>query len=144
VAVVAAVNARSSRRSARLAQAGVVVVCDRWLTDALVDLELRYGHHRLAAWILRRSTPRADVAILLEIDSATSHARKPGDHALPVLERMAGLYQQAARELGFPAPGAEPVRGQVRIDARGDRASVVAAIEARVAAALAARGPVSG
>ena len=145
VAVVAAVNARGSRRSAKLAESGVVVVCDRWLTDALVDLELRYGRHRAAEWILRRATPRADVAMLLDIDAATSHARKPGDHALPVLERMADLYARAARELGFPPAGADAQRGQVRIDARGDRTEVAGAIEARVAAALADRAPgVSG
>ena len=140
VAIVAAVNARSSRRSARLARDGVVVVCDRWLVDALVDLELRYGHHRAASWILRRATPRADLAVLLEIDAATSIARKPGDHAPPVLERMAGLYADAAAAVGFPPAGAEPRASLVRIDARGSREDVLAALESRITAALAARG----
>ena len=143
VAIVAAMNARTARRTARLARDGVIVVCDRWLTDALVDLELRYGHHRAAAWILRRATPRADLAALLEIDAATSVARKPGDHAPAVLERMAALYADAAAELGFPPAGAEPRDGQVRIDGRGPREDVLAALESRVGAAVAARG-VSG
>jgi thymidylate kinase len=140
VAIVAAVNARSSRRSAKLARDGVVVVCDRWLVDALVDLELRYGHHRAAGWILRRATPRADLAVLLEIDAATSIARKPGDHAAPVLERMAGLYADAAAQVGFPPAGADPRDGLVRIDARGSREDVLGALDSRIGAALAARG----
>jgi thymidylate kinase len=140
VAIVAAVNARSSRRSARLARDGVIVVCDRWLVDALVDLELRYGHHRAASWILRRATPHADLAVLLEIDAATSIARKPGDHAPAVLERMAGLYADAAGAVGFPPAGEEPRAGLVRIDARGSREDVLGALESRIGAVLAARG----
>ena len=136
VAVVAGVNARASRRAARHARDGVVVVCDRWLVDALVDLDVRYGRHRAAEWILRRATPGADLAVLLDIDAETSAARKPGDQAPAVLERMAIRYAEVARELGFPAAGEPPRGGQVRIDARGDRGDVVAAIEAEVAARL--------
>lgn len=136
VSVVAAINARSCRRAARHARHGMVVVCDRWLVDALVDLDVRYGRHRAAEWILRRATPRADLAVLLDIDAETSERRKPGDQAPAVLERMAVRYADVARELGFPSAGDPPCGGQVRVDARGDRAQVVAAIESRVAAAL--------
>jgi thymidylate kinase len=139
VAIVAAISARSRRRAARKSHAGLVVVCDRWLVDALVDIEILYGHHRLAEWVLRRATPRADLAVLLEIDPATATRRKPGDQSEPVLERMAVRYAAVAKELGFPPAGEAPRAGKVRIDARGGQADVVAAIDAHVDAALAAR-----
>jgi hypothetical protein len=89
---VAVSNARSYRRAARRRRAGVSLVCDRWLTDALVDLEVRYGRHGGAERALRWLVPRADVAVLLQLDAATAEARKPGDQARWALERAEALY----------------------------------------------------
>lgn len=98
---VALVNARAHRRASRGRRRGESVVCDRWLADSLVDLELRYGRHRAAAVLLRALVPRPDVAFLLAIDARTSIARKPGDQAGWVLERMEELYERAAERHGL-------------------------------------------
>ena len=118
---VALVNARAHRRAARGRRHGQSVVCDRWLADSLVDLELRYGRHRAAAFLLRALVPRPDVAFLLAIDARTSIERKPGDQADWVLERMERLYEQAARRHGL-----------VVVDARRPLAEVTAAVERRL------------
>lgn len=92
IALVAAINARSYRRSADARWHGLAVVCDRWAIDAVVDLELRYGEHRLARAILRRLPPRPDLAVVLSLDAATAAVRKPGDQASRVLREMERLY----------------------------------------------------
>jgi hypothetical protein len=92
---VAGVSARSYRRAARPIRGGVSVVCDRWVDDSLIDLEVRYGRHPAAAWVLRRSVKQPDIAILLAIDARTSAERKPGDQAEHVLARMEQLYDDA-------------------------------------------------
>jgi thymidylate kinase len=135
VVIVAAINARSCRRSARLRRDGLVVICDRWLPDALVDLELRYGRHRAAEWVLRKGVPAPDLSVVLDIDAATAEQRKPGDQPASVLARMAGAYERVTRELGFKG-GAAAGNGRVLIDARGDQATVVAELEERIAQRL--------
>jgi thymidylate kinase len=96
VFVVALVNARSYRRAAARVGRGTHVVADRWLVDALVDLVVRYGQHRAAAWLLRRVTPQPDLSLFLEVDVDTAIRRKPGDQAPRVLEAMALLYAEEA------------------------------------------------
>jgi len=98
VVIVAAANARSYRQAARRRQTGVSVVADRWVTDALVDLDLRYGKHPAATAVLRRLAPRTDLSVLLQISAATAAARKPGDQALHVLEGMEQRYAEQARD----------------------------------------------
>lgn len=127
VVVVAAINARSCRRAAALKRRGLVVVCDRWAADALVDLEVRYGRHAAAEWVLRRGVPRPDVAALLQIDAATSARRKPGDQAEPVLAAMARRYASVASELGGRL---------VVVDATQSREQVAEQVDAAVSAAL--------
>jgi hypothetical protein len=112
--LVALDSVRVARRAVGLRRRGLSVVCDRWTTDALVDLRLRYGRHRLAEWLVKRGIPAADLALYLEVDAATAAARKPGDQPLAVLEAMAGLY-------GLHVAG----RNMTRIDARAERAVVV-------------------
>ena len=131
VVVVAAVNARSCRRAAALRRRGLVVVCDRWVADALVDLEVRYGRHRVAEWVLRRGVPQPDIAALLQIDAATSARRKPGDQAESVLAAMAERYATVAGELGS---------GFVVVDATRSREHVAEEVGAAVAAALRSPG----
>ena len=101
VVFVAALSARSYRQSLAPLREGFDVICDRWRTDAVVDLRLRYGRHRVAEGLLRRAIPRADVAFLLELDAATAAARKPGDQAPHVLESARGLYAESARADGL-------------------------------------------
>lgn len=96
VFVVVAFAVRAHRRVLRRIRSGACVVCDRWLIDALVDLEVRYGPRPAAAAVLRRLVPQADIAVLLELDAATAAARKPGDQAAHVLRRMERLYSRAA------------------------------------------------
>ena len=114
--IVAAENALACRRVAR-ARKETNVVTDRWLTDHLVDFELRYGRHPLGTRILRTGVPRADLAVLLEIDAATSAARKPGDQAPSVTARMEERYSAVASELGL-----------IRVDGRAPREDVEAAV----------------
>jgi thymidylate kinase len=127
--VVAAINVRALRRAVRRARTGESVVCDRWLADSLVDLRIRYGRHAAAERLLRLLVPRPDLDVLLAIDAQTSLARKPGDQAPEVVERMEPLYDEAA------------ARGRLAIvDARRPQDEVMADV-ARLVDALAARAP---
>jgi thymidylate kinase len=92
VLLVALLSARRHRGTARLRRGGVAVVCDRWLTDALVDLEIRYGRHAAAEALLKRMVPRPDAGFLLEIDAGAAGKRKPGDQDSAVLARMEQAY----------------------------------------------------
>jgi len=132
VLVVALVNARSCRRAAAPRRRGVVVVCDRWLPDALVDMEVRYGRHAAAEWILRHAVPRPDVALFLRVDAATSAARKPGDQAPAVLAAMAAHYDRVTGELGY-SDGGGPA---ITLDATAERDAVAAQATAAVSGAI--------
>jgi len=111
ILVVAASAARSHRRAAARRRAGVAVVCDRWLIDALVDLQVRYGRHRVAAALLRTLVPSPEAAILLEVDVATSKRRKPEDQPERVLKSMERLYEEVA-------DGLMPIRVDARREQR--------------------------
>lgn len=100
VLLVAALTARGLRRAGRRRRAGATVMCDRWVTDALVDLELRYGRHRAADALVRALAPRPDLAVLLAVDADTAARRKPGDQAPAVLVRMERLYGEKAARAG--------------------------------------------
>jgi len=74
---------------------GTVVVLDRALTDALVDLEQGFGgtldlrpHRRL----LERFAPKPDVIFHLRLTGAAAHARKDDLFAAEVLERYAARF----------------------------------------------------
>ena len=128
VVIVAAANASSYRRAARRRRGGESVVSDRWVVDAVVDLELRYGRHPIAARVLRWLAPSTDLSLLLVLDAATAAARKPGDQALHVLEGMEARYAEEARRGGLEiVDAAQPpdaVRAAVleRVDALIERA----------------------
>ena len=128
IVIVAAANASSYRRAASGRRRGTHVICDRWATDAFVDLELRYGRHRLAEAVMRRLSPERDLGILLEIDAHTAARRKPGDQAEHVLVAMEPLYAQRAREEGL-----------VRIDSRRPPAEIERTVSAVVDALLSTR-----
>jgi thymidylate kinase len=127
VVVVAAVNARTFRRTARARRGGRAVVCDRWATDSLVDLRLRYGRHRLAERLLRLAAPRPDLALLLRLDADTATRRKPGDQDERVLADMERLYEDVARDREAAGD-----RRFVAIDARRPLDEVIEAAWAEV------------
>jgi thymidylate kinase len=74
-----------------------VTICDRWTIDVLTDLDLRYGPHRQASFLVDRLLRRPDLALFLEVDAAVAAARKPGDQALSTLEGMQATYAEKAR-----------------------------------------------
>jgi thymidylate kinase len=119
--VVTALTVRQYLRAAAPTRSGAAVVCDRWACDSIVDLEVRYGRHAAAEWLLRAAVPRPDLELLLEIDVETSMRRKPEDQAEAVLSRMQSLYDRAAGMLG--------VR---RVDARRRIDEVLADVDALV------------
>ena len=130
VATVAALEtARAHMMSTGITRSGTAVIADRWITDSLVDLELRYPRHVVAERVLRGLAPRADLDILLEIDAATSARRKPGDWPVPVLERMESAYARVA-----------PLTGVRRIDATRPRDEVLAEVAELVDGAIARAG----
>jgi thymidylate kinase len=116
--VVAAVSGRSHRRAARGRRAGRTVVCDRGPVDSVVDLELRYGRHRLGEAVLTLVTPRPDLAIWLDVDARLAAERKPGDQDEGVLRRMEALYAERAGRAGL-----------VHVDGRSGREQVRAEVE---------------
>jgi thymidylate kinase len=97
-----------------------VLIMDRYFYDTLVDVSFRRGTSR-AARILRRLTPTPSVPVLLDISPAEAFARK-GEHGLQFLESKRAAYESV-----FPAGG----RGLV-LEARGDVAETVSAVEAAV------------
>ena len=100
--VVVLTYAATCRRLAAARARGFDVVCDRWLADALIDVEVRYGRHRAAEWLLRRLMPRPEHAVLLVLDAKTAAARKPGDQTEAALRLMEARYEDVGRRLGLP------------------------------------------
>ncbi len=129
VTFVALETVRGSWRAFGLRRRGLSVICDRWAADALVDLRLRYGRHRVAEWLLTHAIPPPDLVLYLKVDAATAAARKPGDQPLEVLEAMAELYGRAV---------ADP--NVVRIDAGAERAVVIQRAAEALRASLASTG----
>ena len=58
---------------------GRVVICDRYLFDSMLDLELRFDEFAKVRpwveWLLRRLVPRPDVSILLVVPREVMHDR---------------------------------------------------------------------
>ncbi len=130
VVVVAATHARYLRRAARPRLTGTTVVCDRSLVDSLVDLELRYGRHRLAETLLSKAAPTPDLGILLDVDAATAADRKRGDQAARILEGMERRYIATAARQGF-----------IVVDARVGLEETHRSVERLVESLLASRTP---
>jgi thymidylate kinase len=117
--VVAVTYAISCRRLAAARARGFDVVCDRWLVDAVIDLEVRYGRNALSERLLHLLVPRPDAAMLLELDATTAARRKPGDQTDAALRAMERRYDELARREGLG-----------RVDARESPEQVVAAVAA--------------
>lgn len=99
--LVALVAVRTQRRRTCPRKRGLHVVGDRWTVDALVDLELRYGHHRIAAMAIKLLSPKPDLALLLEVDATTAATRKPHDKAVHTLQDMQSAYAAHAQNLSL-------------------------------------------
>lgn len=126
--LVAGTDAAEERvRQARYTAAGRVLLRDRYLLDSLVHVVDRYGDHqtRLARMAMRRFTPQATVAFLLEIPAEVAQARKPGEWSTADLRRHAHAYDDLADRLGV-----------LRVDARGEAEEVGAGIAKHVWQAL--------
>lgn len=113
---VALVSVRSGRRAARARRRGRSVVCDRWTTDALVDLEVRYGPHRAGARAVRLLMPRPDLELVIAIDARTAARRKPGDQAESVLHAMEVRYASWLLRRGIRAVDGTRSREEVAGD----------------------------
>lgn len=93
---------RSARRAAR-GPRGTVIVFDRALPDALVDLEQGFGGAldlRLQRRLVARLSPRPHVIFNLRLSGAAAHARKPDMFVPEVLERYARRYETVLPILG--------------------------------------------
>lgn len=106
VTFVAALAGRRLRAAARRRRGGTTVICDRWVADAVVDMELRYGRHRLAELAMSLAAPRPDLALLLVVDHRTAFERNSEDQAGWVLDRMERGYADAAKRWGLTPIGA--------------------------------------
>jgi thymidylate kinase len=99
--VVTAMHVRSQRAAVvPQLRAGRVVVCDRYTLDSVVTLRFRYGAGRLHTGAVRLLTPRAKVAVYLDITPEESLRRKDDGYEPAQLETMHALYARAWPELG--------------------------------------------
>lgn len=95
---------------------GFIVICDRYIDDAVIDLELRFpsltaryaGHLRF----LRRCVPSPDVAILLtlpyhEVESRLSKKSEPFSDAPNLRRARHRRYDALGNEAGYTTISAE-------------------------------------
>jgi thymidylate kinase len=76
-----------------------VIVCDRYLYDELVNLNLRNPVERRYAGLLARVVPRPDVAFLLDADPVQARSRKP-EYPLRFLRLNRAAYLDLAGVTG--------------------------------------------
>ena len=78
---------------------GRLVVFDRYTYDALVPNRFRHGMRgRARRWVLARSCPPPDLAVLLDAPGDVLYSRK-GEHDLVLLERQREAYRALLRRL---------------------------------------------
>ena len=113
------VRARAARRRAR----GHVLVLDRALTDALVDLEDNYGvvlGLGLQRRLLDRWAPRPDLVFYLQLSGSTAKARKDDVFTAADLELRRGRYERLLKELdNVVALDAQRPRAELAAEALG-------------------------
>lgn len=122
---VAVVHAIGQRRALRphLA-AGRVVVRDRYVLDATVQLVETYGARRdvrLQAAVLRRLCPVPAAAFWLDVDPQEAYRRKPEEYTADELATHRRRYATAHARLGVE-----------RVDASGDPEAVAADLARRI------------
>ncbi len=102
--IVVLVHARGQRRALRAhLRAGRVVVRDRYVLDATVQLIETYGRRRdmrLQAWVLRRACPAPALAFWLDADPAEAYRRKPEEYSEAELAGHRRRYQALHAALG--------------------------------------------
>ncbi len=123
--VVAVVHALSQRRAlAPHLRAGEVVVRDRYVLDATVQLRSVYGEGRsvrLPAAVLRRACPAPAAAFWLDVDPEEAYRRKPEEYTAAEL---------AAHRAGYAAVHA--ALGVERVDAGASPEALAADLARRV------------
>ena len=104
VAIIALVHARTQRRTLRPhLRAGRVVIRDRYVLDASVQLDEVYGEGRstgLPGRILRRLCPAPAAAFWIDVDPDTAYARKPEEFTAAELAEHRARYAAAQQLLG--------------------------------------------
>jgi thymidylate kinase len=94
------------RRVARHLAAGRIVIFDRYVLDSFVRLRFFYGHRsrfRVQRLLIAALSPRPRAAFYLEVDQATSLARKADKWSASELETQAQLYREESERLGVLA-----------------------------------------
>ncbi len=73
--------ATGRRAAIRSRLAGEVLILERHLLDAMVDVEWQYANvpRRLQRYLLRATAVRPDLTFRIVVDPATANARNPGD-----------------------------------------------------------------
>ncbi|TMB48720.1 MAG: hypothetical protein E6J50_09555 [Chloroflexi bacterium] len=88
---------------------GWVVVCDRYLSDTLIDFRLNFPAEGIDRWwlwhLLARVAPRPDVSVLLLVPVAESVRRsdvkrEPYRESVEILARRLALYWDLANDSG--------------------------------------------
>jgi thymidylate kinase len=112
----AVVTAASFRRSAHGTRfRGRIVIYDRYVLDAIVDLRFFYAREtplRLQEMLVRVLAPRPRCAYLLDLPAEVAHGRKP-DWSLAQTQRRAELYRGEQVRLGVPRLDAQRPRDQL-------------------------------
>ena len=126
----AALGTRLARATWPRILRGEVVVCDRYLLDAEVELRYFYGDRRFRAQsaLLRLLTPAAAAAFLLEVDPALAADRK-GEFSSGQNARRAALYAELAARGGAD-----------RVDGSRERDEIAEQLATEVWAILSRRG----
>lgn len=116
------------RETLREVASGRLVVRDRYVLDALVHLEDRYGAVQgvaLQRWLLRVLAPRPLAGFFLDVSPHEAYARKPEEHTVTALERHRELYLEHA-----------PALGTVVVDGRAEADQVARELFRRVESSL--------
>ena len=114
--VVITLTVSAQRASTRLhRRQGRVVIRDRYLLDAVVQLRDDYGVKcgRLARTLLTRLAPRPSGAFLLVVAPEVARARKPEQFDVADLRRLTDGYLRAAAELGVAVVDGERPPAQI-------------------------------
>ncbi len=98
---------------------GRVIILDRGLPDALVDLEKGFSGKldlSLHRWLIHRLAPRADVIFYLRMSGAAAYERKRDLFTASVLQSYAERLDQLAPRLRAVVLDAERPAGELAID----------------------------
>lgn len=114
-AVLAGVDGLERRRAVGVhLRQGRAVLCDRWVLDSLVQLQVDYGRAGpLPRGLLTALAPAPLAAFLLDVDAVEAHRRKPEQYDALQLAAQADSYRRAAAELGVTVLDGTRSREQV-------------------------------